>query len=84
MSKYKCLTCGGNAHYIDFYKKEDDPLPNSVYAYCKKCDKEAWGGLRFHPAMNELFNKLFLSNFEYVPGADAKYSKRIVLQDEAE
>ncbi len=81
MSKYKCASCGENAYYTDFYKTSDDTMPEAVYAYCKSCSKEAWGGLRFHPKMNELFNEFFTSNFEYDPASAKDYARVAFLQE---
>jgi len=82
MSKYKCTSCGANAHYIDFFKQEGDQTPNTVYAYCVECGKEAWGGVRFHPKMNELFNEFFSANMEYLADNQEGYARRMILQTE--
>ena len=80
MSKYKCKECGGNAHYDEFYKSEKDSSTNAVYAYCSACGKEAWGGLRFHPEMNNLFNKLFEPNLAFKEEDQHAFARRIALQ----
>ena len=80
MSKYTCNKCGENAHYIDFYKASDAPHPESIYAYCKGCGREAWGGMKFHPAMNELFNDFFKANFDHPNKWDLSYEDKQILQ----
>ncbi len=80
MSKYKCISCGESAFYTDFYKRKDDKEPDAVYAYCTACNKEAWGGMRFHPAMNELFNKLFMPNWEFNQEDTKAFERKVVLR----
>lgn len=82
MSKYKCISCGEEAYYNEFYRKETDPAPDAIYAYCKSCGKDAWGGTRFYPAMNEHFNKVFMPNWNFSPEETKPYERIIVLQPE--
>ena len=82
MSKYNCISCGEEAYYNEFYKKKEDSSAETVYAYCKSCGKEAWGGMHFHPAMNELFNKLFMPNWDFKPEDSKDYERIIILQPE--
>lgn len=70
MSKYYCIECSKAAVVTDFTK---DSQINAVYAVCKSCGSFAWGGLDFHPAMNELFNKKFSPNYEHKPLVDELY-----------
>lgn len=67
MSKYNCIKCSIAANVIDFTK---DSKMNAVYASCKSCGSSAWGGLDFHPAMNEVFNMKFSANFDYKKSDD--------------
>jgi len=81
MSKYICNTCHEMVPYDEFYTNSSSESPSAVYAYCLKCKTQAWGGLNFHPAMNELFNKLFQPNWTYDAQDAQKYCKNITLQD---
>ncbi len=65
MAKYSCKKCGDFAHNIDIFKSQQSPAPDAVYVYCEPCHTEAWGGLKFHPAMNELFNEMFEPIWEF-------------------
>lgn len=81
MSKYICNSCQEKVRYNEFYTSAESEKPNAVYAYCKRCHTQAWGGLNFHPAMNELFNKLFQPNWSYDPEQARAYCKDIVLEE---
>lgn len=67
MSKYNCKKCLIPASSIDFTK---DSKINAVYVECKACGSNAWGGLDFHPAMNEVFNYKFSPNYDYQNSKD--------------
>ena len=62
MSKYFCKKCAGASYVIDFSRKSKII---AVYARCDSCNIEAWGGIDFHPAMNEVFNMKFDANYDF-------------------
>lgn len=62
MSKYNCIKCSSPANVIDFTKNSET---TAVYANCKICNLDAWGGLDFHPAMNKVFNLKFSPNYNF-------------------
>ncbi|WP_430885406.1 hypothetical protein [Fusibacter sp. JL216-2] len=80
MSKYICNSCHNKVQYDEFYTTSSSESPSAVYAYCRHCQTRAWGGLNFHPAMNELFNKHFQPNWEYDSAEAKAYCKDIVLE----
>lgn len=84
MSKYKCTACMQDAHYIEFSKSEENMSVTTVYAYCTDCNKEAWGGLNFHPEMNAYFNTLFEANLNFQADKQDLFSRNIVLQSKKE
>lgn len=61
MSKYICKKCHGPATYQDLIS----PLSGhcAVYVCCPNCNREAFGGLNFHPEMNEVLNAFFEADF---------------------
>lgn len=65
MSKYICKKCGNGAQHIDFINNDVDNAITAVYVYCLKCQLNAWGGVNFHPEMNNFLNKIFSPNFDY-------------------
>ncbi|MGB3368787.1 MAG: hypothetical protein WBA54_14925 [Acidaminobacteraceae bacterium] len=68
MSKYFCIKCSKPATVTEFTK---DFAITAVYVSCKSCKREAWGGIDFHPAMNEVFNLKFSPNYDYNKSEDA-------------
>ncbi len=78
MHKYICVKCSQPAKHRDFYQHPGDKNLFAVYAYCTTCKTHSWGGLSFHPAMNELFNQLFQANFDYVATGE---EEAIVLEE---
>jgi len=76
MSKYFCKKCSDPAAVIEFTK---NLVITAVYAHCKSCNSEAWGGLDFHPAMNDVFNLKFSPNYDYKKSEDALY--RVITLD---
>lgn len=65
MSKYTCQKCGQPAEHIDFLNNDREQVIEAVYVFCKLCKIDAWGGIQFHPAMNDLLNQRFSPNFDY-------------------
>lgn len=76
MSKYNCIKCSKAAFVTDFTK---DSQISAVYALCKVCGANAWGGLDFHPAMNEVFNLKFSPNYDFKISNDDMY--RVIVLD---
>ena len=67
MSKYICNQCGQPAEHVDFLNNDEEHFISAVYVYCLPCKLDAWGGIRFHPEMNELLNKRFSPNYNHNP-----------------
>lgn len=65
MGKYICNKCGHAAEHVDFLNNDKEKIVSAVYVFCISCKIDAWGGLKFHPEMNEMLNTKFAPNYNY-------------------